>query len=768
MNPKTILLSAVASQAFQHDQTGRLEHAGLLSSSVQSTLTQMAGHGCFCQNVLAGDLSTTGAYAPKDSFDTACKAYANCLRATSQPGQFNSICDGSSVTSYDTNGFQCKNAQAGVPSCEKAVCTCTTNLLLDIETIIQTETLTVDASCTAITGGNNTPDPAETDFCVYRKGGLTKVKKYNPATETCGQNGLVDFTANRFMHYFHDPLTSQKSICGLGNVGESWSVNGVDAQIISIRNIRWMGINNWDTYAVFLRPTGAGATDNVINVYQHFDDSYNTRTGSNIQSVDDIDRAYIEGERIHPMAVDNFYTRYSKVVQETGATVVLHGNIFNFVSEYNFLDQSTAVPHDGLTAGSGLAELSFYAQMVQSGVPIDNPDMLRQALAFNAYAASGQQGTRSTEVAMEYGHDAGFFSTQHPNIVQAGESKRGVSGALSMAADINNQIVGFAPTVAPFWVNLNTVAEYSHKSLGGFSWTFTEFVRSGFFYQMRPQSMPLTNLVFNNYDISQWVKEASARGVKIFAQMGGNDEFFDPSLLESPEHKEIEALENYSQRVYINDNHFALNELAFGNQATMAEFVGRFAANHFAGESYPQVSQDVTCDSDTSCRVSLSYSASLETHYPVHYPQTSALLGAALARSLPELWIAQSAPSNYVSYGAPDGRDFRFYDAIGITAIMSGQPFPQQEVGYNINALSPENAVSSLVRGNVVWEYDIPAPDRYSSTMIRVPFACPFNTSLLCEVSGSPTVFPRNFPFGTNSCWEQGEDACKNETLMLR
>jgi hypothetical protein len=768
MNPKTLLLSAVASQAFQNDQTGRIQHAGELSNSVQSTLTQLSGHGCFCQKALAGDLSGSG--TPLDAYDNACRSYANCLRATKKPGQFNSICDGQSVSAYDTNGFECKNPQAGVASCEKATCTCTRYLILDIETINQSESLTVDASCSVENNGGNNGGSAgasdKTDFCIFRKDGLSKIEKYNPGTNTCGQNGVVDFTANRFMNYYHNPATSQKSICGMGNALESWSDNGVDAQIISIRNIRWLGRNNWDSFAVFLRPTGAAATDNVINVYQHFDDNYNERTGSNIQSVEDIDRAYVEGELINPMAVDNFYARYSKVVRETGSTVILHGNIFNFITT-NMLTESMAVPADAMTSMSGLAEMNFYGQNLAAGRPFNDPSMRVEALAFNVYAVSGLQGTRATEVALEYGHDAGFFNTQNPKIVQAGESKRGVSSALSMAADINNQIVGFAPTVAPFWVNLNTVAEYSHKNLGGYSWTFTEFVLTGFFYQMRPENMPVVNLIFDNYDISRWVKEASARGVKIFAQMGGNDEFFDATILESPEHQEIEALENYSQRIYVNDNHYALNERQGGNQATMAEFVGRFAANHFAGKSYPRVNQEVNCDSG-SCKITLSYSALSQYNYPVHFPQTSQLVGATTAQGLPELWTAQSAATSYAQFGQADGRDFRFYDAIGFNAVMSGQQVAPQSVFFAPNALTTNNASMNVVRGNIVWEYEIPTPERYSQTVIRVAFACPFNTSLLCEASGSPTVFPRDFPFGADSCWTQGEDFCKNVQMNVR
>jgi len=284
---------------------------------------------------------------------------------------------------------------------------------------------------------------------------------------------------------------------------------------------------------------------------------------------------------------------------------------------------------------------------------------------------------------------------------------------------------------------------------------------------MRPENMPVVNLIFDNYDISRWVKEASARGVKIFAQMGGNDEFFDPTILESPEHQEIEALENYSQRIYVNDNHYALNERQGGNQATMVEFVGRFAANHFAGESYPRVNQEVNCENG-SCKITLSYSALSQYNYPVHFSQTSRLVGATAAQGLPELWTAQSAATSYAQFGQADGRDFRFYDAIGFNAVMSGQQVAPQSVFFAPNALTPNNASMNVVRGNIVWEYEIPTPERYSSTVIRVAFACPFNTSLLCEASGSPTVFPRAFPFGADSCWTQGEEFCKNVQMNVR
>jgi len=737
------------------------------AASVQGALDALSGHGCFCQKVLNGDINASG--EPADAFDSACRMYANCIRATKKAGMFNSICDGSDVSSYDTNGFECRNPTAGVSSCEKATCCCTSNLLLDIETLLEEHgAVQADASCSASSGSNNgsglAPDSSKTDSCVFRKSGLSKIERYDPNTHTCGQNGVVDLNQNRFMHFTHHPDTRQSS--SLHSEGDSWTIDGVDVNILRINNIRFLGINPWDTWALIMRPSGGAASNKVINVYMH-QDSDQGRT-----NLDGIDKDYIESEKIHVNAQSNFYERYLGVVKETGLTVILHGNIVSTLSEdgKNLLPLPNGgtmdIPKDAISSMTALAELGFYAANLQAGVPPSN-DLLRQGLFYNAYYNGALQGVRSQEIAFRWAHDMGIFNAMHPEVIQAGESKRGLAAILAGAADIHDQVVAVAPTNAPFQNNLGELTHIQNRDFGGVSWTFTEFVMTGFLYNYRPEVKPVTDMVFSNFHALDCIKMLSAKGVPIFSQACGNDEFFTSSLYETDDHKEVEALDNFHQRFYVNDNHFALNELAGGNQGYMATFVGRFAKNHWAGHSWPRVNQDVTCENENSCKITVSYAATSKYHYPVHFPVSN-------NNQLPELWTAQSAVSQYgpaigLPQQLPNGRDFRFFSAVGIQKAMStGDMSLMQAVQHNPDALSPLNASMSVFKGKIVWEYDIPTPDNWSSTIIRVPFACPYDEGKLCEASGAPVVFPRTYPFGDMTCYELGEDVCKNSQYMLR
>jgi len=769
---KNLFLTATAALAMpmhvENNNAGRKHHAMAMSNaaSVQGALDALLRHGCFCQKVLNGDINANG--EPSDAYDSACRMYANCIRATRKPGMFNSICSDSDVSSYDTNGFECRNPTAGVASCEKATCSCTANLLLDIETLLEQGSVQADASCSDNGGGNNGSGPAsdssKTHSCVFRKSGLSKIERYDPNEYACGRNGPVELNQNRFMHFMHHPDTRQSS--SLHSEGDSWTVDGVDCNIIRINNIRFLGINQWDTYALIMRPSGGAASNEVINVYQHFD-SKNVNVHG-VSSLEGIDRTYIEVEKIHPNAQSNFYERYMGVVQETGLTVILHGNIVGTMTK-NYLPLPNGgqmeLPYDAISSMTALAELGFYAAQLQAGAQPDDA-LLRQGLFYNAYFNGALQAMRSQEIANCWAHDMGIFNAEYPEIVATGESKRGLAAVLSAAADIHDQVVALAPTNSPFHNDLGGLTHVMNRDLGGVSWTFTEFVMTGFLYNYRPETLPLTNMVFSNFNSGDCIKMANAKGIPIFSQACGNDEFFTSSLFETPEHKEIEALEHFHQRFYVNDNHFALNELAGGNQAYMATFLGRFAKNHWEGHSWPKVTQDVTCENDNSCKITISYSAASKYHYPVHFPVSN-------NNQLPELWTANSAVSQYgpaigLPQQLPNGRDFRFFSGYGVQLAMQGDPSKMQNVAHSPNALSPMNASMNVFKGNIIWEYDIPTPENWSSTIIRVPFACPYDEGKLCEAGGSPVVFPRTYPFGDMTCYELGEDVCKNAQYMIR
>merc|ERR1712038_2096608 len=173
--------------------------------------------------------------------------------------------------------------------------------------------------------------------------------------------------------------------------------------------------------------------------------------------------------------------------------------------------------------------------------------------------------------------------------------------------------------------------------------------------------------------------------------------------------------------------------------------------------------------SDDSCKIIVTYPATAELTHPVHFMQTN--------QKIPELWVAQSAVSNYKPPYAPvqlpNGRDFRFMDALNMGIMMQGGTPALQEVQYAPGALVPagpmKNSEMSVRNGNLVWEYTIPTPENYSSTIIRVTFACPWDTSKNCEASTDPVLFPLTQPFGTNTCWASGNDEnCKNTQMMLR
>lgn len=768
MNPKNLFLTATAAFAMpmnvENNNDGRKHHAMAMSNaaSVQGALDALLGHGCFCQKVLNGDLNASG--EPSDAYDSACRMYANCIRATKKPGMFDSVCSDSNVSSYDTNGFECRNPTAGVSSCEKATCCCTANLLMDIESLLEQGAVNADASCTDNGGSNNgsgpAPDSSRTHSCVFRKSGLSKIERYDPNESACGQNGPVDLNQNRFMHFTHHPDTSQSS--SLHSEGDSWTFDGVDVTILRINNIRFLGVNQWDTYAVVMRPSGAASSNKVINVFQHFD------SNQGVTTLDGIDRNYIESELIHVSAQSNFYERYHGVVKETGHTVILHGNIVGSMAP-NYLPLPTGgmmeIPEDAISSMTAMAELGFYGANLGAGRPPSDA-LLREGLFYNAYFNGALQGVRSQEIAFRWAHDMGIFNAAHPEVVQAGESKRGLAAILSAAADIHDQVVAIAPTNAIFHTDLVELTNVMNRDLGGVSWTFTEFVLTGFLYNYRAEVMPVIDMVYSNFNSLDCLKMANAKGIQIFMQACGNDEFFLSSLYETAAHKEVEALENYHQRFYVNDNHFALNELAGGNQGYMATFVGRFAANHFAGHSWPKVNQETVCENDNSCKVVLSYSAASTYHYPVHFPESN-------NNQLPELWTANSAVSQYgpgigFPQQLPNGRDFRFLSAVGYTAVQRGDMSMMQDVAHSPIELSPMNASMNVVRGNIVWEYEIPTPENWSSTIMRVPFACPYDAGKLCEAGGSPVIFPRTIPFGDMKCYELSEDVCKNDKYMIR
>merc|ERR1712014_2068 len=221
--------------------------------------------------------------------------------------------------------------------------------------------------------------------------------------------------------------------------------------------------------------------------------------------------------------------------------------------------------------------------------------------------------------------------------------------------------------------------------------------------------MPLVNMVFGQFDHDTLYQNLASK-MQVYVQSCGNDEFFTPGIFQTEDHANGPKTSSmYSQRVYINDNHFALDEISHGsNNIPMNGFTGRFAKSVFEGQQYPRLEWDLDCESDDSCKIIVTYPATAELVNPVHFGTTN--------QKIPELWVAQSAVSNfkppYAPVQLPNGRDFRFMDALNMNILMKGGQPSVQDVQYAPGALGPGmNAEMSVRNGNLVWEYTIPTPE---------------------------------------------------------